>query len=75
MTAHTCTVLTTSMKVGKGFNRDAWAKLEGHVRQLTHAYSNVFVCTGPLYIPEAGKDGKTYMHYQARFDAMMQITR
>jgi endonuclease G, mitochondrial len=38
-------------QVGKGFNRDAWNNLEQHVRKLTHFYKNVYICTGPLYLP------------------------
>lgn len=38
-------------QVGKGFNRDAWNNLEMHIRKLTHFYKNVYVCTGPLYLP------------------------
>ncbi|GBN92248.1 Endonuclease G, mitochondrial [Araneus ventricosus] len=38
-------------QVGKGFNQDAWEKLEEHVKKLVKNYKNVYVCTGPLYIP------------------------
>jgi endonuclease G len=38
-------------QVGKGFNRDSWNRLEKYVRSLTKSYENVFVCTGPLYLP------------------------
>jgi endonuclease G len=38
-------------QVGKGFNRDAWNSLEKHVRGLTKVYSDVYVCSGPLYLP------------------------
>lgn len=38
-------------QVGAGFNRDYWNKLEKHVRKLTKKYPNVYVCTGPLYLP------------------------
>ena len=40
-----------SPQVGKGFNRDSWNRLEKHVRNLTKTHSNVYVCTGPLYLP------------------------
>jgi len=32
-------------------NREYWAKLEKHVRDLTKDYRNVYVITGPLYLP------------------------
>ncbi|XP_030558081.1 endonuclease G, mitochondrial [Drosophila novamexicana] len=51
-------------QVGQGFNRDAWNNLEIHVRKLTNIYSNVYVCTGPLYLPHKENDGKTYIKYE-----------
>ena len=38
-------------QVGKGFNRDKWNELELEVRNLVKQYDNVWVCTGPLYLP------------------------
>lgn len=38
-------------QVGNGFNRHSWNRLEKYVRKLTKKYSNVYVCTGPLYLP------------------------
>ena len=38
-------------QVGKGFNRDSWNRLENHARKLTKENRNVYVCTGPLYLP------------------------
>ncbi|XP_063234746.1 endonuclease G, mitochondrial isoform X2 [Bacillus rossius redtenbacheri] len=51
-------------QVGRGFNRDAWNRLEKYVRKLTKKYVNVYVCTGPLYLPRKESDGKTYVKYQ-----------
>lgn len=51
-------------QVGAGFNRDSWNRLEKHVRRLTKQYSNVYVCTGPLYLPKKDVDGKNYVKYQ-----------
>ncbi|CAG7709874.1 unnamed protein product [Allacma fusca] len=53
-----------SPQVGRGFNRDSWNRLEKHVRGLTKHYKNVYVCTGPLYLPRLEADGKSYVHYQ-----------
>uniref|UniRef100_T1JNF5 Endonuclease G, mitochondrial n=1 Tax=Strigamia maritima TaxID=126957 RepID=T1JNF5_STRMM len=54
-----------SPQIGPGFNRDAWNKLEKHVRNVTkYAYKNVYVCTGPLYLPRREGDGKLYVKYQ-----------
>jgi len=38
-------------QVGVGFNRNSWNRLEKYVRKLTKTYKNVYVCTGPLYVP------------------------
>lgn len=39
-------------QIGKGFNRDSWNRLEKYVRKLTNIYKDVYVCTGPLYLPK-----------------------
>lgn len=51
-------------QVGQGFNRDSWNRLEMYVRKLTQTYPNVYVCTGPLYLPRKEDDGKTYVKYE-----------
>jgi len=51
-------------QVGKGFNRDKWEHLERYVRKLTKLYKNVYVCTGPLYLPQKEEDGKMYVKYE-----------
>jgi len=52
-------------QIGVGFNRDAWNKLEKHVRHITKSvYKNVYVCTGPLYLPRMESDRKLYVKYQ-----------
>ncbi|XP_030387005.1 endonuclease G, mitochondrial [Scaptodrosophila lebanonensis] len=51
-------------QVGQGFNRDSWNRLESYVRKLTRTYANVYVCTGPLYLPHKEDDGKMYVKYE-----------
>lgn len=51
-------------QVGVGFNRDSWNRLESHVRKLVRKHKNVYVCTGPLYLPRKEADGKTYVKYE-----------
>ncbi|KOC60548.1 Endonuclease G, mitochondrial [Habropoda laboriosa] len=51
-------------QVGKGFNRDSWNRLEKYIRQLTKTYKEVYVCTGPLYLPKTEADGKKYVRYE-----------
>ncbi|XP_061624961.1 endonuclease G, mitochondrial isoform X1 [Phyllopteryx taeniolatus] len=45
-------------------NQNAWNNLEKLCRSLTKLYANVYVCTGPLYLPRQEADGKLYVHYQ-----------
>ncbi|XP_017881641.1 endonuclease G, mitochondrial [Ceratina calcarata] len=51
-------------QVGRGFNRDSWNRLEKYVRHLTRTYKEVYVCTGPLYLPKIEADGKKYVRYE-----------
>ncbi|XP_014214700.1 endonuclease G, mitochondrial [Copidosoma floridanum] len=51
-------------QVGVGFNRDSWNRLEIYVRKLTKIYKDVYVCTGPLYLPKLEPDGKKYVKYE-----------
>jgi endonuclease G len=37
--------------VGKGFNRNYWARFEKFVRDLGEQWDDVYVVTGPLYLP------------------------
>ncbi|KAG5684706.1 hypothetical protein PVAND_013920 [Polypedilum vanderplanki] len=53
-----------SPQVGVGFNRDSWNRLERYVRKLTKTFRNVYVCTGPLYLPRKEANGKLYVKYE-----------
>lgn len=39
-------------QVGQGFNRDKWNELEKEVRGLAKNNDNVWIVTGPLYLPK-----------------------
>lgn len=52
-----------SPQVGKGFNRDKWNDLEKHVRRYARRNRNVWICTGPLYLPKPEGDG-LYVKYK-----------
>ena len=52
------------MKVGAGFNRDKWNDLEKMVRSMVKKFDNIWVCTGPLYLPRLEADGKLYVKYE-----------
>ncbi|KAL3314577.1 Endoplasmic reticulum mannosyl-oligosaccharide 1,2-alpha-mannosidase [Cichlidogyrus casuarinus] len=38
-------------QVGKGFNRDAWNELEKYIRRMAKHSADLFVLTGPLFLP------------------------
>lgn len=42
-----------SPQVGKGFNRDYWARFERFAKTLlTDKHTELFIVTGPLYVPK-----------------------
>ncbi|XP_035197855.1 endonuclease G, mitochondrial [Oxyura jamaicensis] len=45
-------------------NQNAWNNLEKYSRSLARNNKNVYVCTGPLYLPRMEADGKMYVKYQ-----------
>ncbi|KAM7017897.1 endonuclease G, mitochondrial [Tautogolabrus adspersus] len=45
-------------------NQKTWNNLEKMCRSLTKRNLNVYVCTGPLYLPRQEADGKLYVRYQ-----------
>lgn len=51
-----------SPQVGAGFNRDYWARFERFVQELSYRCSDVWVATGPLYLPSPGREGWAMNH-------------
>ncbi|KAG0225485.1 nuclease [Actinomortierella wolfii] len=51
-------------QVGDGFNRDYWAHFENFCRNLTRKYKDVYVLTGPLYLPYKDVDQKWYVKHE-----------
>ncbi|XP_053328535.1 endonuclease G, mitochondrial [Spea bombifrons] len=45
-------------------NQNAWNNLEKYCRGLTKSHKNVYVCTGPLFLPRMEPDGKMFVKYQ-----------
>ncbi|ELU14358.1 hypothetical protein CAPTEDRAFT_120680 [Capitella teleta] len=60
----TFSLANISPQVGKGFNRDAWNTLEMFTRKLTKDFPDLYVVTGPLYLPRREDDGKVYIKYE-----------
>lgn len=55
-----------SPQVGVGFNRGVWERLERWCRNLVKKgeFSDVFIISGPIYLPTKADDGKFYMQHQ-----------
>ena len=51
----TFTLSNVSPQVGRGFNRDYWARFEHFVKGLARGSAGVFVVTGPLFVPHLEK--------------------
>lgn len=49
--------------MGKGFNRDYWARFEKFVKDLTKRADEVLVVTGPLYMPAKDVSGTWAMRH------------
>ncbi|EIE23808.1 DNA/RNA non-specific endonuclease, partial [Coccomyxa subellipsoidea C-169] len=52
----------TSPQVGRGFNRDYWARFERFVNLLTRTCDDVYVVTGPLFLPSKTPLGYFMQH-------------
>ncbi len=50
-------------------NGGYWNMLEVYCRELVDKYEELFIISGPLWIPET-KDGKSYVHYQVKTTAL-----
>ncbi|CAK0783055.1 hypothetical protein CVIRNUC_006250 [Coccomyxa viridis] len=49
-------------QVGRGFNRDYWARFERFVSLLTRTSDDVYIVTGPLYLPSKTPLGYMMQH-------------
>lgn len=46
------------------FNRGAWERLESYVRWRANRAKNLYVVTGPLFLPQKARDGNLYVTYR-----------
>ncbi|KAL2912600.1 nuclease [Polyrhizophydium stewartii] len=53
-----------SPQVAKGFNRGYWAHFENFVRSLTKQFDDVYVITGPLFLPQREENGEYWVKYR-----------
>ncbi|KAG8554808.1 hypothetical protein GDO81_003903 [Engystomops pustulosus] len=57
-------ILSNIYPQNPNLNQVAWNNLEKYCRGLTKSNKNVYVCTGPLFLPRMEGDGKMYVKYQ-----------
>jgi len=57
-------LLTNISPQTPSLNQITWNNLERYTRSLVHHYDDVYVCSGPLYLPRREADGKLYVRYQ-----------
>ena len=50
-------------------NSNFWYRLEAYCRSLTKRYSDVYIVSGPLYLPTE-EDGKKIVKYQVEYTYM-----
>jgi DNA/RNA endonuclease G (NUC1) len=53
-----------SPQVAQGFNRAYWAWLERFCRTLTKEFDELFIYTGPLFLPKLEDNGKAIVQYE-----------
>jgi endonuclease G len=66
--ADTFVLSNISPQVGSGFNRDYWNRFEMFVRQLTLQNDEVYVATGPLFLPH--QDSSQYGRWNISYDVI-----
>lgn len=55
------------------FNQGGWERLESYVRWLAKKSRNLYVVTGPLYLPHKARDGNTYVTYRVIGDNLVSV--
>ncbi|KAG1051451.1 hypothetical protein G6F46_003345 [Rhizopus delemar] len=55
-------------QIGPGFNRQYWAYFEGFCRDLTKNFTDVYVYTGPLFLPKVGRNTYSLADTRLRSD-------
>lgn len=65
----TFTLSNAAPQVGDGFNRDMWSRLERFVQETATTCANVWVVTGPLFLPLRRPDGAGYVMQHATIGA------
>ena len=54
-------------------NSDYWNRLELYCRDIAHKYANVWVTSGPAFVPQTGEDDKKFIFYQVQLTARDEL--
>ncbi len=63
----------TAPQIGEQFRQTFWVKFEQQVRAWARETDDLYVFTGPLYLPSKGEDGKRYVHYEVIGDSAVAV--
>uniref|UniRef100_A0A6G1S8I9 Endonuclease n=1 Tax=Aceria tosichella TaxID=561515 RepID=A0A6G1S8I9_9ACAR len=66
-------VLSNISPQDQKLNSGAWERLESYVRWLAKGSKNLYVVSGPLYLPHKARDGNTYVTYRVIGNNMVSV--
>jgi endonuclease G len=62
--AQTYYLSNVAPQLGRAFRQSFWVHFEARVRDWARRSDDLYVFTGPLFLPEEGADGKSYVRYE-----------
>ena len=62
--AQTYYLSNVAPQLGQAFRQSFWVHFEAQVRDWARQAKDVYVFTGPLFLPEEDADGKSYVRYE-----------
>jgi endonuclease G len=62
--AQTYYLSNVAPQLGRAFRQSFWVRFETQVRDWAREVDDLYVFTGPLFLPEEGSDGRSYVRYE-----------
>ena len=62
--AQTYYLSNVAPQLGRAFRQSFWVQFETQVRDWAREVDDLYVFTGPLFLPEEGADGRSYVRYE-----------
>jgi len=62
--AQTYYLSNVAPQLGQAFRQSFWVQFETQVRDWAREVDDLYVFTGPLFLPEEGADGRSYVRYE-----------